>query len=841
MKMTLCLTLTLLTFATLAFLQNSFAQEPMRLEHGGGVRTVAFSPVDASLVASAGEDNTIKLWDLQNDTVSTLRGHTDIVNSVAFSSNGELLASGSEDRTIRLWNVHSQQNIATFDHDNARIKAVTFSPDGQILATGGDRHVKLWDVHDWAEIVTLRHDEWVRTLVFSPDGQFLAAGKGHEGPGIVTVWDVQTRHVIAELEGDSNRVRTVTFSPDNRILASSGRDGQLKLWDVSTWELLRTIPRTGYYDIAFSPDGNMLVSTNDGYVSLWWMEDGTRVAQVTGPTGWIHPVDFSPDGTSLAVGGEDGIVRIWHIDTSLADDSSGGIQILHVDTYFEQVTDPSLVNTEDITEPVPPPPVVRAFFGLDPFYEQWIDIAGLPVVASAKVNPYAVKEAAWLISKMIGHRPEVLRAMVRNKARFSVIAYTQIITEIPEYRSDSPPDFLVYRERGWGGSKQSTVSSSEENILGYPGPHSRRYNVLIHEFAHGIHRLGLNTFDPAFDERLQITYQAAIEKGLWQGTYASSDRKEYWAEGTQAWFHPNGGGSFDRFGDTRQTLKQYDPGLAALLTEIYGDTQWRYTPVETRTHQPHLQGFNPQDSPMFDGWPGLETLYQQLSDLHSDGGGEWINLKPYNPNRLSHLTDQSNVHGDRTTMIFVNTTNADVLIYGVSSNATESFRTRIYPHRVRWTGSRANKIWLVKDTNGRNLAVFRSGKKTGRALITSREPVPVTLSHFRAERTDTGVFLKWTTESELDNAGFYIYRSETKDGKFKVVNPTLIQGRGTTSERHTYTWTDTTAKPNTVYYYQIEDVSHAGVREQLATVRMRGLVSASGKLTTSWADLKTQK
>ena len=120
------------------------------------------------------------------------------------------------------------------------------------------------------------------------------------------------------------------------------------------------------------------------------------------------------------------------------------------------------------------------------------------------------------------------------------------------------------------------------------------------------------------------------------------------------------------------------------------------------------------------------------------------------------------------------------------------------------------------------------------------EPLPVNLSHFRAELIDAGVMLKWITESEVDNAGFYIYRSETKDSEFKVVNPTLIQGAGTTSERNEYTWTDTTAKPNVAYYYQIEDISHAGVRKQLATVRMRGLVSATGKLTTKWADLKTQ-
>ena len=138
------------------------------------------------------------------------------------------------------------------------------------------------------------------------------------------------------------------------------------------------------------------------------------------------------------------------------------------------------------------------------------------------------------------------------------------------------------------------------------------------------------------------------------------------------------------------------------------------------------------------------------------------------------------------------------------------------------------------------LTLLRQNPNTKIYLKWGGEPLPVSLSNFRAAHTDTGVILNWTTESEVDNAGFYIYRSETKDGEFKVVNPTMIQGAGTTGERNEYTWTDTTAKPNTVYYYQIEDVSHAGVREQLATVRLRGLVSARGKLTTIWADMKAE-
>ena len=121
-------------------------------------------------------------------------------------------------------------------------------------------------------------------------------------------------------------------------------------------------------------------------------------------------------------------------------------------------------------------------------------------------------------------------------------------------------------------------------------------------------------------------------------------------------------------------------------------------------------------------------------------------------------------------------------------------------------------------------------------------PLPVSLSSFRPVRDKaTGeVVIRWVTESELSNAGFNILRSETKNGQFKVVNVTgIIPGHGTTSEKHVYEWKDTTAKPNVVYYYQIEDVSFDGKRTNLATTHLRGNVNAAGKLTTTWGDLKT--
>ena len=119
--------------------------------------------------------------------------------------------------------------------------------------------------------------------------------------------------------------------------------------------------------------------------------------------------------------------------------------------------------------------------------------------------------------------------------------------------------------------------------------------------------------------------------------------------------------------------------------------------------------------------------------------------------------------------------------------------------------------------------------------------LPVSLSKFRPERLDSGeIVVRWITESELNNAGFNILRSDARDGEFTKLNTKLIAGQGTTSERTVYSFPDTSAKPNVVYYYQIQDVSLDGKVQTLRQSRIKGYVSPSGKLTTTWGDLKLQ-
>ncbi len=121
---------------------------------------------------------------------------------------------------------------------------------------------------------------------------------------------------------------------------------------------------------------------------------------------------------------------------------------------------------------------------------------------------------------------------------------------------------------------------------------------------------------------------------------------------------------------------------------------------------------------------------------------------------------------------------------------------------------------------------------------TVRSPLPVSLSYFRPTLENGEVVIRWTTQSELDNAGFNILRGDSRDGEFKQVNSELVQGAGTTGERNTYKWVDESAKPGVIYYYQIEDVSFAGEHQTLTTTKLKGLISAKNKLTTLWGGLK---
>ncbi len=248
---------------------------------------------------------------------------------------------------------------------------------------------------------------------------------------------------------------------------------------------------------------------------------------------------------------------------------------------------------------------------LPAFYKKSTSVNGFPLVSSDKVSDYALKEAAYLIDRMIGHRQDIIDNMIHRNCRLVVMAHDEFTTQVPEHSGMTPAKFWDRRARGLGSSRKDPVAScAEENLLCYPGDPYNTESIMIHEFAHAIHLNGIFDVDTTFDKRLGETYKAAMAKGLWKNKYAANNKAEYWAEGVQSWFNTNRPPDHDHnHVNTREELKAYDPGLAKMVGEIFGDAEWRYKRPSQRKSPGHLQGFDPLKTPIFK-WP------KELNDFY---------------------------------------------------------------------------------------------------------------------------------------------------------------------------------------------------------------------------------
>jgi hypothetical protein len=240
--------------------------------------------------------------------------------------------------------------------------------------------------------------------------------------------------------------------------------------------------------------------------------------------------------------------------------------------------------SRDVAEslaPVRPPP---AALELSPFYEKYIDAGGIPVVSSHRVPDLALFKAREIIDGMLRKRPDIRRSIIAHQGRVAIIARSEVTTHIPEYADlyeQEPGEDWNVRARGLGATVERPVTSAgAENVLcSVDDVYHAGQNTLVHEFAHTIHKLGLEFVDPTFDESLQNAYSDAITHKRWAGTYAATHPNEYWAEGVLAFYDAKAEASRPDGNrvNRREELRAYDPALYQLIAAVFAEDDWRPT------------------------------------------------------------------------------------------------------------------------------------------------------------------------------------------------------------------------------------------------------------------------